>query len=41
MLKLRGAERSGGLRMLALMVDQTPEPAAAWLRKKGDTFPAI
>ena len=41
MLKLRGAERSVDLRMRALLIDKTLESAAAWLRKKGKTFPAI
>jgi thiol-disulfide isomerase/thioredoxin len=34
------AQRERGLRMLALAIDRTPEPAIAYLQKKGYTFPA-
>jgi thiol-disulfide isomerase/thioredoxin len=34
------AQRGRGLRMLALSIDRTPEPAIAYLQKKGYTFPA-
>jgi len=34
------AQRERGLRMLALSIDRTPEPAIEYLRKKGYTFPA-
>ena len=40
MQTLWDAERSKGLRMLALSIDKTPEPAVAYLKKKGYTFPA-
>ena len=34
------AQRERGLQMLALSIDRRPEDAAAYLRKKGYTFPA-
>ena len=34
------SQQGKGLQMLALSIDKTPEPAVAYLRKKGYTFPA-
>ncbi|WP_298432816.1 TlpA disulfide reductase family protein [Ottowia sp.] len=40
MQKLWESQQGKGLQMLALSIDKTPEPAVAYLRKKGYTFPA-
>lgn len=40
MQKLWDAGRARGLRMLALSIDRRPQEAAAYLRRKGYTFPA-
>ena len=40
MQKLWGAQSGQGLQMLALSIDKKPEDAAAYLKRKGYTFPA-
>lgn len=40
MQKLWDGGRAKGLRLLALSIDRRPEPAVAYLRRKGYTFPA-